>query len=561
MRGFCCTFGRTPLAIAYLSPARQAEGLAGGPDLNRRILLLVGGFRLLVAAALLLTALVVTDNGLLGLRLPQLFTAVTTGYFAAALAITLLMQQFPGQTPHLTWLQLTVDIVSIALLVYASGGVGTGIEGLLVVFVAASGMTLTPRNGYFAAAIAALAILLVQTLSVTSGVAAASSFVPAGALGAIMMAVLVAIQPLLRRISEAEKLARQQGIDLANLAQLNEYIIQTLREAIVVVDERDTIRLINQAALETLGTPHPRDGMHLADVSAPVHELLRGWRAGNTDLARGIPSFVAADGATVINTHFAPLGSGASNGPVLMFLEDASLLAEKVQQSKLAALGRLSASIAHEIRNPVGALSHAGQLLRESTRIDEQDRRLLEIIQTNSRRVSEIVDNILQLSRKDTVRPRQLELGQWSRDFVREFETTLELFEGQLSVLSGEEVTVFMDPGHLHQLVWNLCENAMKYASETAGAIAVELSYGRLPNSHRPFMEIADHGPGIPPDMQDSIFEPFATGRAGGTGLGLYICRELCERNRATLRYRPRESGGSIFQIVFADPGRWDASG
>jgi two-component system sensor histidine kinase PilS (NtrC family) len=114
-----------------------------------------------------------------------------------------------------------------------------------------------------------------------------------------------------------------------------------------------------------------------------------------------------------------------------------------------------------------------------------------------------------------------------------------------------------MDPSHLHQIAWNLCENAVKYASETAGAIAVEIRYGRMPSNGRPFLEISDYGPGVPEDKQDTVFEPFATGSNGGTGLGLYICRALCERNRANIRYRPRPEGGSIFQIVFADPSRW----
>ena len=185
-------------------------------------------------------------------------------------------------------------------------------------------------------------------------------------------------------------------------------------------------------------------------------------------------------------------------GPALIFLEDASLLAEKVQESKLAALGRLSASIAHEIRNPIGALSHAGQLLKESPDIGADDKRFIDIIQTNSRRVSEIVDNILQLSRKDAVTPQRLQLEQWTGVFVREFVSTMELFEGQVAVVDGEDVEVQMDPGHLHQIVWNLCENAAKYASETAGAIAVELQYGRLANNGRPYLDICDHGPGIP---------------------------------------------------------------
>src|SRR5262249_567083 len=111
-------------------------------------------------------------------------------------------------------------------------------------------------------------------------------------------------------------------------------------------------------------------------------------------------TFVAADGARVIRPHFAPLGV-STPAPVLVFLEDTSLLAEKVQQSKLAALGRLSASIAHEIRNPVGAMSHAGQLLAESPVMGDEERRLTEIIRTNADRVSSIINNVLRLSKRE----------------------------------------------------------------------------------------------------------------------------------------------------------------
>jgi two-component system sensor histidine kinase PilS (NtrC family) len=114
-----------------------------------------------------------------------------------------------------------------------------------------------------------------------------------------------------------------------------------------------------------------------------------------------------------------------------------------------------------------------------------------------------------------------------------------------------------MDPTHLHQIVWNLCDNAVKYASAAAGAIAVELSCGYLESSGRPYLDCADRGPGITADKVEEIFEPFYTGQPGGTGLGLYISRELAERNGATLRYQARPGGGSIFRLVFADPDRW----
>jgi two-component system sensor histidine kinase PilS (NtrC family) len=175
--------------------------------------------------------------------------------------------------------------------------------------------------------------------------------------------------------------------------------------------------------------------------------------------------------------------------------------------------------------------------------------------------VSQIVDSVLALSRRDKTQPERLQLHHWLDDFAREFVQTLELYEGALTVASGvTDVEAQMDPTHLHQIVWNLCDNAVKYASAAAGAIAVEIHCGYHEQSGRPYLECADRGPGIEPDKVEEIFEPFYTGQPGGTGLGLYISRELAERNGATLRYYARPGGGSLFRLVFADPHRWQAS-
>jgi two-component system sensor histidine kinase PilS (NtrC family) len=269
---------------------------------------------------------------------------------------------------------------------------------------------------------------------------------------------------------------------------------------------------------------------------------------------------IAGDDSARITAHLAPLGKGDErSGPILVFLEDASIMNARVQQSKLASLGRLSASIAHEIRNPVGAMSHAGQLLAESRALDENDLRLTEIIRTHAERVSHIIDNVLQLSRRESSRPERFLLRPWLEDFAHEFSRTLELQESELSL--GEvpaDLEVRMDTSHLRQVMWNLCDNAVKYASETGG-ILVELQAGRTQRTGQPYLEVLDQGHGVDPATVDKIFEPFFTDRKGGTGLGLYISRELCELNRATLVYQAREPGGSIFRIVFADPNRWDA--
>jgi two-component system sensor histidine kinase PilS (NtrC family) len=172
--------------------------------------------------------------------------------------------------------------------------------------------------------------------------------------------------------------------------------------------------------------------------------------------------------------------------------------------------------------------------------------------------VSHIIDNVLQLSRRESSKPEQFSLGPWLRDFASEFSRTLELREGELAVAAiPEPIDVRMDPSHLRQVLWNLCDNAVKYASETGG-ILVELQAGHLPRTGRPYLEVLDQGHGVDEATADKIFEPFFTARSGGTGLGLYISRELCELNRATLVFQPREGGGSIFRIIFSDPGRWE---
>jgi two-component system sensor histidine kinase PilS (NtrC family) len=247
-----------------------------------------------------------------------------------------------------------------------------------------------------------------------------------------------------------------------------------------------------------------------------------------------------------------------SPGPTLIFLEDTSLLAERVQQSKLAALGRLSASIAHEIRNPVGAMSHAGQLLAESPAIGADERRLTDIIRSNSERVSTIINNVLQLSRREATRPERLALVAWVEDFVREFAATMQVPVAAIGLTEQiEDLEVRFDPSHLHQVAWNLCDNSLKYG-DIGGELRFEITVGRLKPNDRPFLEVADRGGGIAMQSVERIFEPFFTERKGGTGLGLFIARELCQLNRAILLYEPRAGGGSLFRIVFSDPQRWE---
>jgi two-component system sensor histidine kinase PilS (NtrC family) len=360
-------------------------------------------------------------------------------------------------------------------------------------------------------------------------------------------------------LRESEALVKQREIDLADLNQLNQFIVQHLRESILVVDEVDQIRLINEPATRLVAGEPVVAGTPLAEVKPRLHHLLDNWRRQDHDRRDTTGELVSADGGTVVRPHFIAL-SEREPGPVLVFLEDTSVLAERVQQSKLASLGRLSASIAHEIRNPVGAMSHAGQLLRDSPALSDDDRHLTEIIEKNAVRVSQIIDNVLQLSRKDSTRQERIDLAEWLAVFLGEFRETLQVEPSRIRIEgSARDLEVQFDPSHLHQVLWNLCENAMKFAARPDGATVMDLRCGRMAGTGRPFLEVADRGPGIDRQEVDRIFEPFFTSSKGGTGLGLFFARELCQCNGALLVYEPRGGGGSIFRVIFSDPQRWQA--
>lgn len=529
-------------------------------ELSWRIVASLNIFRLFVAAALLVLFFAGGDPRFFGDRYPALFSATAAGYLVLAIISALaIRQRWVSAGPQILVL-VAVDIAAIVVLMHASGGISSGLGGLLVVFVGASSLLLPGRVPALFAALAALAVLGEQLFSQLGGVSSTGNYPAAGVLGAIIFAIAMSARPLARRIQTSEDLARQRGVDLANLSELNEYIVQHLRESIVVIDARNEIRLINASAAQLLASSGNSQGARLGSVAPDLAQFVERWRADPEERSHTEFSMIDAGNSMRVKAHLAPLGKNNDRmGPILVFLEDASLMNARVQQSKLASLGRLSASIAHEIRNPVGAMSHAGQLLAESAALTAEDLRLTDIIRTHAERVSHIIDNVLQLSRRESSKPEQFSLGPWLREFASEFSRTLELREGELSVASmSDDIKVRMDPSHLRQVMWNLCDNAVKYASETGG-ILVEIQAGHLQRTGRPYLEVLDQGHGVDAATADKIFEPFFTARRGGTGLGLYISRELCELNRATLVFQPREGGGSIFRIIFSDPGRWEA--
>ncbi len=542
-------------------PASLAAPAVTPSDLVWRVIGLLNLYRLLVPLLLVIMQALSGSAWRLVPLHPQLLVGTCVAYFTAALLLIIARRLEWSSLRIVALVNASVDALAIAFILYAAGGAASGLGILLVLPVFALTVLADRRDAFLIAAVAAIAVLAQQVFSALTDATPATDYVTAGLIGLALFATSLVTWPVAVRLRESDALVRRRELDLANLAQLSQYIVQHLRESILVIDGQDRIRLINESAADILSDENAYPDALIGEASPRLMFLLESWRNGAVQGAPESPmdpTFVAADGTRVIRPHFAALGS-SSPGPVVIFLEDTSILAEKVQQSKLAALGRLSASIAHEIRNPVGAMSHAGQLLAESPSLTGDDRRLTEIIRTNASRVSAIIDNVQRLSRREPARLEYLTLSAWTEEFQAEFCATMQLPRVRLAVAGSADLEVRADPDQLRQIVWNLCENALRHAVHDDPAKAIELRYGRMSTNARPFLEVGDRGEGVKPELAERIFEPFFSSGRGGTGLGLFLARELAQANGATLLYEPRAGGGSIFRLVFADRRRWDA--
>jgi two-component system sensor histidine kinase PilS (NtrC family) len=534
----------------------ETERTPGDPELAWRVLGLLNLYRLIVPTVLIILAALASRPQPLGAASPALYYYTLVAWFVTGvICIGLLKTRWPTLQKQ-AYVHITFDVVAVTLLMLTSAGAASGVGLLLILPVAAVSILLPSRIATSIAAIVALVVLGQQIGLWFSGGAEPSDLTQAGLLGGVIFIAALAVGPFARRLRESEALVRQRDLDLANLAELSQYIVERLRESLVVVDEHDRIRLINDSARQILGDEATPDAL-LGEVSPRLLYLLAMWRQSESEVDTAGGNMLAADGLREVRPHFAPLGD-ARPPPVLVFLEDLTALDDRIQQTRLAALGRLSASIAHEIRNPVGAISHAAQLLAEESKLSEPNRRMTAIIRTNAERVSAIIANVQQLARRETTRPERMPLGEWLGDFVQEFLNTGGYQPGQLvAEIPETDLEVRVDPSHLHQILWNLCENAFRYSVQMAED-QVEVRIGRLTGSNRPFLEVLDRGPGIDSTLTDRIFEPFFTSQTSGTGLGLFIARELALCNRALLVFETRNGGGSIFRIVLADPQRWE---
>lgn len=462
----------------------------------------------------------------------------------AVLAFVPLQMQIP-RFPYQVAGQVIVDILLLSLALYASGGVASGF-GMLIAIAVASGSLLKPgRVAYFFAAIAAIAVLGTEVYSQLTRIYPTPNYTHAATLGITFFITAFICHALALRLRESEALAARRAVDIENLARLNEYIVQHMQSGIIVLGPEARIRMVNAAARRLLNWDSDVLGQPLQSTSPRLATALREWLGSTGDTVEVLR---CENAEADVQVSFRELSPRTTAG-TLIFLEDAAALQQRAQQMKLASLGRLAGSIAHEVRNPLGAISHAGQLLSESGELSEADQRLTQIINSHSRRVNAIIENVMRISRRERSTPQQLLLDDWLNSFVTEFQQQKALTKNDIQVdINPAGLTVTVDPSQLQQVLWNLCENAIRYSRRMPLLL---IRAGIRHESGRAYLDVIDTGPGIIDDIARHIFEPFMTSEQHGTGLGLYIARELCEANLASLSLVENSDDGCHFRISF----------
>ncbi|CAM3715698.1 sensor histidine kinase [Ectopseudomonas alcaliphila] len=514
---------------------------------GRRILRLYHFYRLSIGLALILMISSNLDEQLLDVVHIELFRTGSWVYLILNIFIAVLVQK-PKHLMQLFSLAL-VDVIFLSALFYAAGGTPSGIGNLLVVAVAIANILLRGRIGLLIAAVAAMALIYLTFYLSLSRPAAAAQYVQAGALGALCFAGALFIQGITRRLQVSESLAEQRAADVANLEELNAQILQRMRTGILVLDTQHRVLLANQGATQLLG----RGELTGKIIDPHCPELLKRLQQWLHNPTLRPDSLQAQVDGPMLQPSFISLQRGDQQH-TLVFLDDISQIAQQAQQLKLASLGRLTAGIAHEIRNPLGAISHAAQLLQESEDLQGPDQRLAQIIQDHSKRMNLVIENVLQLSRRRQAEPQLLDLKYWLHRFASEFRSSAPSDRQIHLETQGGSLQTRMDPHQLTQVLTNLVQNGLRYSAQKHRLGQVWLRLFRDESSDLPVLEILDDGPGVPPEQEQHIFEPFYTTENKGTGLGLYISRELCQSNQARLDYKPREGGGSCFRITFAHP-------
>ena len=500
-------------------------------------------YRLILACFFVILAGVHGAAQLLGTRDEKLFF-IGSIFYVGAILISLFL--FKLRWPGFTWqlaVQVGSDIVSLSILSYASGGIQNNIGLLLLISLAAAGLISRGRITLFFAALATIATLLEHSFAVLHDDAPVAQYIQVSFLCIAYFAVAWLAHTLAKYAVDSQQLAQRRGRDLVSMSEANRLVMRDMQDGVLVVDEQDVIVQMNPSASSLL-----RHNALSGSLLAESFPLLYGQYVMWKMTGAASRNTLQLDAGVQARLRFVAVEGNTAHGAVV-FLEDMQRIQAEAQQIKLAALGRLTVNIAHEVRNPLSAISYATELLQEE-QADAKRQRLLQIILDNTQRINLIVQDVMQLNRRDRAQMEVFDLALSLRSFVDEFIQSEHLETGVMLLKELPAARIQFDRGHFFQVLWNLCRNGLRHGSKVSGSL--ELTTGVEKN--RVVLAVQDDGQGVAEQHQARLFEPFFTTDSEGTGLGLYIAKELCAANGALLEYHNQPGkAGACFRITFGD--------
>ncbi|MCS6787612.1 MAG: ATP-binding protein, partial [Thiobacillaceae bacterium] len=417
----------------------------------------------------------------------------------------------------------------------------SGIGLLLIIPMAAAGLQPQPRRALFLAALGTLAVLLEQSLQSLVWQGDGGGYLRAGLLALGFFTVSTLSHILAKGALSSARLAGEKAAEAQSLARINDRVIQELQEGVLVIDAQGRILQHNGRAEALLGcTLHNRS--HVGTCADNLARLWQQWQASgsNPDLP-----FTIAEGPRRLRARFSALDPGRDAGAMIL-LQDLTELEREAQNMKLASLGRLTANLAHEIRNPLAAIHQAASLLEEEPATPTMSR-LTRIIIDNARRLDRLVEDVLSVNRRDRAQKETVELADFLHDFVEQFAQTEQMPTGVIALTVAPGLRIVFDRLHLTQILWNLMRNAWRYCTRAQGSIRLHA----VAAENAVWIEVFNDGAPIPPELRKHLFEPFYTTEVRGTGLGLYIARELAEANGGALSYVDQNEG-TLFRLSCA---------
>ncbi len=474
------------------------------------------------------------------------FTAITLiSYFTFAVMHLLMSYGKRADYYKLATFSMATDITFQCLLLFAFGGLELGVGILLVFTSALSAMLLPLRLALFLASIASLTIVGQAAWEHWVQNENMADVIRAGLYGVTAMVSALVSHWLAYWARDYRLIAEKHRVTLTELEQVNELIIHRMRTGVIAVDHNGKVKVMNEAAWFLLGSPSKRQRL-LTEFSPRLNSAISTWQKEaylepkavllEPTQAQVLPNFILLP---------SELGTGT-----LIILNDSNVVARRAAELSANSLAKLSSSIAHEIRNPLAAVSHAAQLLEESSVVRLPEMRLINIIQNQSARMNGIIENILQLSRREQSRPELLSLNIFLGELASEVHTSHSFTSVEFQYeLSEDEALVVFDKSQLNQCIWKLLDNAIAHATRGNNRPVVHLGMSVDPRSSTTTITVKDNGPGIAAAQLGKIFEPFYTTRTEGSGLGLYIARQLCEANQAELTVDSVVGNGASFHI------------